>query len=193
MEMNNDFAELQELKEQFNILNEKLEKQIIINETLIKESMKKKLSYVDRTYKMYKTAFVITTPLLIALLLLYKASMVLCIFVGLSLIVEMILYRKEYRKLNTKELMSLNHIEAVERVVTFKKNFKRNTIIMLIPGVILFVAFVGLVTGYKFEIGTVVFYLIFVLLALTYEFVRYKKMFSKLDSVLKQIEELRSE
>ncbi|MBE6311371.1 MAG: hypothetical protein E7080_10015 [Bacteroidales bacterium] len=193
MEMNNDFAELQELKEQFNILNEKLEKQIIINETLIKESMKKKLSYVDRTYKMYKTAFVITTPLLIALLLLYKASMVLCIFVGLSLIVEMILYRKEYRKLNTKELMSLNHIEAVERVVTFKKNFKRNTIIMLIPGVILFVAFVGLVTGYKFEIGTVVLYLIFVLLALTYEFVRYKKMFSKLDSVLKQIEELRSE
>lgn len=193
MEMNNDFAELQELKEQFNILNEKLEKQIIINETLIKESMKKKLSYVDRTYKMYKTAFVITTPLFIALLLLYKASMVLCIFVGLSLIVEMILYRKEYRKLNTKELMSLNHIEAVERVVTFKKNFKRNTIIMLIPGVILFVAFVGLVTGYKFEIGTVVLYLIFVLLALTYEFVRYKKMFSKLDSVLKQIEELRSE
>lgn len=193
MEMNNDFAELQELKEQFNILNEKLEKQIIINETLIKESMKKKLSYVDRTYKMYKTAFVITTPLLIALLLLYKASMVLCIFVGLSLIVEMILYRKEYRKLNTKELMSLNHIEAVERVVTFKKNFKRNTIIMLIPGVILFVAFVGLVTGYKFEIGTVVLYLIFVLLALTYEFVCYKKMFSKLDSVLKQIEELRSE
>ena len=193
MEMNKDFAELQELKEQFNILNEKLEKQIIINETLIKESMKKKLSYVDRTYKMYKTALVITTPLLIALLLLYKASMVLCIFAGLSLIVEMILYRKEYRKLNTNELMSLNHIEAVERVVTFKKNFKRNSIVMLIPSVILFVAFVGLVTGYKFEIGTVVLYLIFVLLALTYEFVRNKKMFSKLDSVLKQIQELRGE
>ena len=73
MEMNNDFAELQELKEQFNILSEKLEKQTIINETLIKESMKKKLSYVERTYKMYKIEIEITTPLLIAILFLYKA------------------------------------------------------------------------------------------------------------------------
>ena len=48
MEKTIDFAELQELREQFNILSEKLEKQIIINETLIKESMKKKLSYVEK-------------------------------------------------------------------------------------------------------------------------------------------------
>ncbi|MEE1339116.1 MAG: hypothetical protein UHD04_09235, partial [Muribaculaceae bacterium] len=80
MEKTMDFAELEELKAQFNILNEKLEKQTIINEKLIKESMKQKLSYVDRTYKMYKIAIVITTPLLIALLFLYKASLVLCIF-----------------------------------------------------------------------------------------------------------------
>ena len=66
MEKTMDFAELEELKAQFNILNEKLEKQTIINEKLIKESMKQKLSYVDRTYKMYKIAIVITTPLLIA-------------------------------------------------------------------------------------------------------------------------------
>ena len=193
MEKTIDFAELQELREQFNILSEKLEKQIIINETLIKESMKKKLSYVDRTYKMYKIALVITTPLLIALLFLYKASLVFCVFVVMLIIVEMILYRREFRKLNTKELMSLNHIEAVERVVTFKKNFKRNSIVMLIPGIILFIAFIGLVTDNKFEIGTVIFYAIFVLLALTYEFVRYKKMFSKLDAILMQIKELRSE
>ena len=102
MEKTIDFAELQELREQFNILSEKLEKQIIINETLIKESMKKKLSYVDRTYKMYKIALVITTPLLIALLFLYKASLVLCIFAALSQIVEMVLHRREYRKLNTR-------------------------------------------------------------------------------------------
>ena len=33
--------ELQELREQFNLISDKLEKQTIINETLIKESMKK--------------------------------------------------------------------------------------------------------------------------------------------------------
>ena len=48
-------------------------------------------------------------------------------------------------------------------------------------------------TDYKFEIGTMIFYLIFCLLALTYEFVRSKKMFSKLDEILKQIEELKGE
>ena len=142
---------------------------------------------------MYKIALWITTPLLIALFLLYKASLVLCVFVALSLIVEMILYRREFRKLNTKELMLLSHIDAVERVITFKKNFKRNGIVMLIPSIIIFIAFIGLVTDYKFEIGTMIFYLIFVLLALTYELVRYKKMFSKLDAILKQIKELKGE
>jgi hypothetical protein len=63
----------------------------------------------------------------------------------------------------------------------------------LIPGIILFIAFIGLVTDYKFEIRTMIFYLIFCLLALTYEFVRSKKMFSKLDEILKQIEELKGE
>lgn len=43
-----DMVELQELKDQFNLINEKLEKQIVINETLIKESMRRKISYVEK-------------------------------------------------------------------------------------------------------------------------------------------------
>ena len=43
-----DMKELQELREQFSIINEKLEKQAIINEALIKESMKENVSYVMR-------------------------------------------------------------------------------------------------------------------------------------------------
>ena len=38
-----DFAELQELKHQFSLLDEKLEQQRIVNEEIIKESMKEKL------------------------------------------------------------------------------------------------------------------------------------------------------
>ena len=47
-QQNLDFTELQELKNQFNILNIKLEKQRIINEDIIKESMKEKLSYIEK-------------------------------------------------------------------------------------------------------------------------------------------------
>ena len=37
-----EISELQELKEQFNLISEKLEQQVIINKTLIYESMTKK-------------------------------------------------------------------------------------------------------------------------------------------------------
>ena len=46
-----DFAELQELKHQFSLLDEKLEKQRIVNEEIIKESMKEKLSYIEKWYQ----------------------------------------------------------------------------------------------------------------------------------------------
>lgn len=188
-----DMKELQELREQFNLINEKLEKQVIINEALIKESMKKKLSYINRTYKMYVWALVITTPLLIALLALHKASLGLWIFIVVALLVEFFLNSRLYRKLNTKDLMSLGHVEAVERVAVFKKNYKKITIAMLVPAMVLFVSFIGLVSDYRFDMGTVMYYSIFIVIALTYEFVRSKKMFKKLDSVLKQIKELRGE
>lgn len=188
-----DMKELQELREQFNLINEKLEKQVIINEALIKESMKKKLSYINRTYKMYVWALVITTPLLIALLALHKASLGLWIFIVVALLVEFFLNSRLYRKLNTKDLMSLGHVEAVERVAVFKKNYKKITIAMLVPAMVLFVSFIGLVSDYRFDMGTVMYYSIFIVIALTYEFVRSKKMFLKLDSVLKQIKELRGE
>lgn len=193
MEESLEMKELQELREQFCLINEKLEKQVIINEALIKESMKKKLSYINRTYKMYVWALVITTPLLIALLALYKASLGLWIFIVVALLVEFFLNSRLYRKLNTKDLMSLGHVEAVERVAVFKKNYKKITIAMLVPAMVLFVSFIGLVSDYRFDMGTVMYYSIFIVIALTYEFVRSKKMFKKLDSVLKQIKELRGE
>lgn len=193
MEKTIDFAELQELKEQFKILNEKLEKQTIINETLIKESIRKKLSYVEKTFKLYVIADIIVAPLLITLFLLYKAPLALWIIVAVALTIELFLFRREYRKLNTKELMTLGHIDAVERVTAFKKNCKKITYVMIIPSISIFVLFVGMITGYKFDMGSVIYYAIFCLLALTYEYVRTKKMFSKLDSVLKQIKELKVE
>ena len=185
--------ELQELREQFNHISDKLEKQTIINETLIKESMKKNVSYVEKTYKLYTTAGKITIPIFILFLVVYKAPISMWIFIVAALIVEMLWYRREFRKLNVMELMSLGHIEAVERVTNFKKNIKKITIVMLLPAIVLFILFVGLLTDYKFDMYTVIYYAIFCLLAFSYELVRTKRMFSKLDAVLKQIKDLRSE
>ena len=42
--------DFEELKNQYCLLNEKLEKQRIINEVMIQESMKEKLSYIEKWY-----------------------------------------------------------------------------------------------------------------------------------------------
>lgn len=46
-----DLTELQELRKQFNLIDEKLDRQHIINEELLRESMKSKLSRVELWYR----------------------------------------------------------------------------------------------------------------------------------------------
>ena len=46
-----DLNELQELKEQFKLMDAKLEKQRIINEKMLEKSMKENLSHIERWYQ----------------------------------------------------------------------------------------------------------------------------------------------
>lgn len=193
MEKTIDFAELEELKTQFNLLNEKLEKQKIINENLIKESMKKKISYVERFHKMYFIVATLIFPLFIAILLLYKASLAIIAFAFASIVVEIILHYKAFRTLRPKELLDMKLVDAMERVSRFKKQYKIATWIMLIPSLLIFVMFIGLVTNYSFDMGHVIFYGLFCLAAMIWELTRTRKLFSRLDGVLKQIKELKGE
>ena len=62
-QQNLDFEEFQELKNQFNLLNEKLEKQRIINEEMIQESMKEKLSYIERWHRNRFYTCVVAAPI----------------------------------------------------------------------------------------------------------------------------------
>ncbi|MBR5775300.1 MAG: hypothetical protein IKY42_03450, partial [Bacteroidaceae bacterium] len=46
-----DLSELQQFKEQFKLMDEKLEKQRIINEEILHSSMERRLSHVDGWYR----------------------------------------------------------------------------------------------------------------------------------------------
>ena len=188
-----DFAELEELKIQFNLLNEKLEKQQIINENLIKESMRRKISYVERFHKIYFIVATLTIPVFIALLLLYKANWAIIAFAFTSLLVEIMLHYKAFRTLSPKELLDMNLINAIERVSRFKKRYKIMTWIMLIPALIISVMVIGVLTNYTFDVGHVIYYGLFVATAMIWELTRTRKLFSRLDGVLKQIKELKGE
>lgn len=187
-----DMEELQELKEQFNLIEEKLVKQQIINENLIKESMKKKISYVERFHKMYFIVAILTIPLFFAEMLLNKAWAIIA-FALTSLVVEIILHYKAFRTLCPKELLDMNLINAIERVSRFKKRYKIMTWIMLIPALIISVMVIGVLTNYTFDVGHVIYYGLFVATAMIWEFTRTRKLFKNLDEVLRQIKELRSE
>ena len=186
-----EMEELQELKEQFNLISEKLEKQKIINETLIKESMTKKISYVEKVQKWYFIAAILVSPLVLAFLLLYKAHWAVILFVFVALGLEAYLHYRTFRTLNPEGLMDLGLVDAMERVSRFKKNFNIVTWVMVIPAFAIFILFIGLITNYTFHLGTMIYYGVFVSVAMILEFVRKRKLFARLDEVLKQIKELR--
>lgn len=188
-----EMVELQELKTQFNLINEKLEKQLIINENLIKESMSKNISYIEKYYKRYLLCYMVITPTIIAYMLLIGVHWGLFVFVLLALLVEFMLYYNGYRTLNPKTLMVKSYIDALECVSVFKKRFEMITRIMFIPAVLIVVLLVSHISGYTWDIGRIIFYSLFVLAAWIFEFVRKRKMFAGLDEVLKQIKELRKE
>lgn len=186
-----EMEELQELKEQFNLISEKLEKQKIINETLIKESMTKKISYVEKVQKWYFIAAILVSPLMLAFLLLYKTHWAVILFVLGTLGLEAYLHYRTFRTLNPKGLMDLGLVDAIERVSRFKKYYNIVTWVMAIPAFAIFILFIGLITNYTFHFGTLIYYGVFVSVAMIWEFVRKRKMFARLDEVLKLIKELR--
>lgn len=47
-----DFIELHEMKQQLHILQEKIQKEVTINNTLIQESMKHKMSWIKKLFWM---------------------------------------------------------------------------------------------------------------------------------------------
>ena len=187
-----EMGELQDVKEQFILLADKLEKQKIINEMLIKESMTQKISNVEKVQRWYFIITLLVCPLMMSLLLLYKAHWTFVLFVLIALGIEVFLHYQAYRILKPKELMDMGFVDAMERVLRFKKFFNIVTWVMAIPALFMFIMFIGLITNYTFHAGTMIYYGVFVLAATILEFVRKRKMFARLDEILKQINELRA-
>lgn len=112
--------ELQDLKHQFNLLNEKLEKQTIVNESIIKEAMLKKLSYIEKSYKMRFITFYLVVPIAAVNFIVQNFHWG---FIALFLVlatVEFFLNRKSYRILNLNDLPNLSITEASENIIRHK-------------------------------------------------------------------------
>ena len=96
-----DLTELQELKKQFNLIDEKLDKQRIINEELLRESMTSKLSRVEKWYQNRFRTSAIAAPIAGVVFLTQFADQGFpywgfCLLIIATGILEVILNRRAY-------------------------------------------------------------------------------------------------
>ena len=140
-QQNLDFEELQELKNQFNLLDMKLEKQRIINEEMIQESMKEKLSYIEKWYQYRLRVCTIAAPIVSFIFMVryinegfgHWGFSLLILLTGL---IELYLDRKSYQALDIKNIPNLSMTEATENVTKHRHLIKQTNKILILPSIV---------------------------------------------------------
>ena len=195
-QQNLDFEELQELKNQFNLLDMKLEKQRIINEEMIQESMKEKLSYIERWYKnqFYKNTIAAPITSIIFMILYLNNGFghwgfsVLILFIG---ILQYFLYRRCYNALDIKNLPYLNMTQAMENIIKHKQNHSLTNKILILPIIVLIVWTILIASGYTWNLKVISITVFMIGVSISWGLSEMKKNQKRLESVLEQIKKLR--
>ena len=195
-QQNLDFAELQELKEQFSLLDMKLEKQRIINEEMIQESMKEKLSYIERWYRNRFYTCVVAAPIVSIIFIVRNITegvgdWTFGFIILLVALVELYFDRKAYRVLDIKNLPNLNMTQATENVIKHKQLRSLANKVLLLPFIVVIVWTILVAGGYTWNLK-IIFVTVFMMgLSFSYGFQQMKKNQKRLESVLEQIKKLR--
>ena len=195
-QQNLDFEELQELKNQFNLLDMKLEKQRIINEEMIQESMKEKLSYIEKWYRDKLIVCLVAAP--IASIFFYGKYItegfghwgfsLMILVIGL---LEFFLDRKSYKALDVKNLSNMNMTQATENIIKHKQLRNMTNKISILPYIILTIWTILIASGYTWNLPIIMFTIFMFGISFSCELYQMKKNQKRLESVLEQIKKLR--
>ena len=195
-QQNLDFTELQELKNQFNLLDMKLEKQRIINEEMIQESMKEKLSYIERWYQYRLRVCTIAAPIVSFIFMAryinegfgHWGFSLLILLTGL---IELYLDRKSYQALDIKNIPNLSMTEATENVTKHRHLIKQTNKILILPSIVLVVWAILIACNYSWNLPILAITIFMVGIAISWGLYLAKQNRKKLESVLEQIKKLR--
>ena len=119
-EMNHNTLELDGLRQQMTLLKEKLDKQEIVNDRLMRQAMSSKMSWIKK-YIWFEIAIVPVLLLLFAAIhTLMQLSWWLYAFLAIGLIVDVV---ADYRinRIDKNELLSGNLVEACSKLVRMKR------------------------------------------------------------------------
>jgi len=191
-----DFAELQELKHQFSLLDEKLEKQRIVNEEIIKESMKEKLSYIEKWYQYRLWDCAIAAPIVSFFFMARYINEGFghwgfsVLILALSL-VELYLNRKSYRVLDIQNLPNLSMTQATENVAKHKQFRSMTNKVLALPVIVLIVWTILIASNYTWNLPVIVIIVFMMGISISWGLSQMKKNQKRLEAVLEQIKKLR--
>ena len=188
--------DFEELKNQYNLLNEKLEKQRIINEEMIQESMKEKLSYIERWYQYRLRVCTIAAPIVSFIFMVryinegfgHWGFSLLILLTGL---IELYLDRKSYQALDIKNIPNLSMTEATENVTKYRHLIKQTNKILILPSIVLVVWAILIACNYSWNLPILAITIFMVGIAISWGLYLAKQNRTKLESVLEQIKKLR--
>lgn len=193
-----DFKELEELKQQFVFLDEKLEKQRIISEEIIGEAIKEKLSYIEKWYKNRFKVSLVSAPIV--------GIVFLCMYIGKGAgywgfglfilavgVLEYLLNRRCYKALNINQLSSMSMTEAQERIVNHKRLRSFTDKVLAIPYIALIAWTILVASGFAWNTVVIVITVFAMALSICLGYCQQKANGKRLDEVLRHIKSLRGE
>ena len=141
MTNNIDSKEMLEMKEQLSLLIKKLDKETIVNERMIRRSMKEKADRLNQRLIVESLVALIMIPFFICVLPnLSKVSMPFCIF-SAGIFALAILYNfYMYIRFRPQKFIEGNMIEARRDTLNFKKHTLRWTYCIGIPFLVIYIA-----------------------------------------------------
>ena len=141
--MNNtiDSKELQEMKVQLELLTKKLERETIVNERLIRSSMKEKAHYLRRGIILESLVCFIMIPFFVWILPKFSSphSIYFCVFCAAFMVLALCYNYYMYREFHTKDFAEVNLIEARKATLKFKRLTQRWTFCIGIPFLMIFI------------------------------------------------------
>ena len=193
-----DFKELEELKQQFVFLDEKLEKQRIISEEIIGEAIKEKLSYIEKWYKNRFKVSLVSAPIV--------GIVFLCMYIGKGAgywgfglfilavgVLEYLLNRRCYKALDIKQLPSMSMTEAQERIVNHKRLRSFTDKVLAIPYIALIAWTILVASGFVWNTVVIAITICAMALSISLGYCQQKANRKRLDAVLRHIKSLRGE
>ena len=197
MERDIRFEELNELREQLTLLNQKLEKQSIINHQLIRNSIKKRISNINRTGIVLCALVVIATPIItVNYALLLNFSLALNIFTCAFMAIALVYTIWSHWGLNSN-LLNGDLITASSLILRTRRLYQRWSYFSY-PWLVVWLCWNGWEVYTKIDnremlLGIIVGGIIGLIIGGIYGMRQRNKIYRNIDAMLAQIEELKAE